>query len=89
MSVLVLRDTRMTDPGLAPVATLTNLRRLDLTANEALTDGCLEHLYGLDQLTELAIDVPKVTPEGLKRLRRKLPKLQVGRDPLSLIIVKQ
>ena len=64
---LNLAGSKVTDAGLAPVAQLTNLRRLRLEKT-AVTDAGLEHLKGLANLEYLNLYGTGVTDAGLVHL---------------------
>jgi hypothetical protein len=64
----------ITDDGLAALANLKNLKVLHLTGSP-ISDAGLVHLRGLKQLESLETKGTKITPEGLKKLRGTLPKL--------------
>jgi hypothetical protein len=62
------------DDGLAALAPLKQLKILHLS-NSPIGDAGLVHLQSLKRLESLDVEGTKVTPEGLKRLRAALPKL--------------
>ena len=64
---LNLAGTKVTDAGLAPVAGLTNLRRLHLEKT-GVTDAGLVHLKGLANLEYLNLYNTQVTDAGLANL---------------------
>jgi len=64
---LNLAGTKVTDAGLAPLANLTNLRRLHLEKT-AVTDAGLVHLKGLANLEYLNLYNTQVTDAGLANL---------------------
>lgn len=65
--VLNLRDTKITDAGLAEVGKLGQLRRLHLERT-AIGDAGLGHLANLQQLEYLNLYGTKVTDAGLAKL---------------------
>ena len=73
--LLVLSNLAITDSGLAPLATIKNLKVLHLSGSPISDEG-LAHLRGLKQLESLETAGTKVTPEGLTNLHKVLPKLK-------------
>ena len=68
---------RITDDGLAHLASLPRLHELDL-AGCPVTDRGLALLSGLRQLRSIALErCPRITPGGLKALQAALPECQV------------
>lgn len=65
---LKLEDSNITDDGLAAIAKLTHLTRLQL-ANTKITDAGLGHLRSLQQLQVLNLVGTAVTEKGLASLR--------------------
>jgi polyhydroxybutyrate depolymerase len=63
------------DEGVKQLARLESLEELTLQSPK-LTDAGLEHLAGLKNLRVLALS-GKFTPEGVVRLRERLPKTQI------------
>lgn len=55
---------------------LTGLRRLYVSFNERVGDGCLEHIAVLRRLTWLCMHQTGATESGLARLRAARPQLQ-------------
>ena len=68
---------KLNDAGLAPIAQMTNLVRLQLNRNPNITDGGLTHLRGLVELESLNLYDTGVTDAGLDQLTglKKLQKL--------------
>jgi uncharacterized membrane protein len=71
---LDLAGTKVTDPGLAPVATMQNLHRLRLDRT-SITDAGLRQLRGLRKLEYLNLYSTSITDAGLKTLAA-LPNLR-------------
>ncbi|MES2594374.1 MAG: c-type cytochrome domain-containing protein [Verrucomicrobiota bacterium] len=67
LTSLDLARTKVTDAGLAKVATMKNLTELHLE-NTAISDAGLEHLKGLASLEYLNLYNTKVTDKGLPTL---------------------
>lgn len=68
----------ITDAGLEPLLGLTGLRSLDLTGTK-VTDRGLERLARLTGLERLfLLDAPPVTPAGVQKLQKALPKLTIA-----------
>jgi hypothetical protein len=70
--------TEVHDDGLAPLAALRNLRRLEL-ASPYITDSGLRHLFAMTKLEELKVS-GLVTEEGIATLRRALPGCHISPD---------
>lgn len=68
LEVLELYRTGTTDLGLAHLASLTRLRRLDLSRNWDITDEGISHITGLGGLAELDLSGVTVTDFGLGHL---------------------
>jgi internalin A len=64
----VPKSSKVTDRGLAPLAGLTNLTELDLTA-PLITDAGLQHLAGLSRLENLELDGRRLTEDGFQVLK--------------------
>jgi cytochrome c5 len=62
-----LGRTKVTDAGLATLATAANLQRLRLE-NTAVTDAGLDHLKGLEKLEYLNLFNTQITDAGLEKL---------------------
>lgn len=77
---LHLEKTAITDAGLANVAGLTKLEYLNLYGT-GITDAGLEHLGGLPGLRKLYVWETKVTLDGVRKLRAKLPQVEVIGGP--------
>ncbi len=76
---LDLRDTNITNVGLAQLRTMTQLKRLYL-AGTYVNDEGLDHLFGLKQLVDLDLGGPHVTPNGVARLQAALPGCRIQAD---------
>jgi ankyrin repeat protein len=74
LRTLSLEDTDVTDAGLAALKTLKHLECLVLSGTR-ITNAGLVHLEGLAELRTMDCSKTKVDREGVKRLRRALPKL--------------
>ncbi len=48
-----------------------------LLSDTEITDAGLEHLAGMKSLSRLTINGTKVTPKGIDRLKKALPRLTV------------
>ncbi|MHC4200659.1 MAG: hypothetical protein ACYSU0_11760, partial [Planctomycetota bacterium] len=72
---LHLKDTRLTDEGLARLANFPNLEELVLEGNVRLSDGCIDHLLRLRNLRKLDLRGTQVTAAGIARLKG-LPRLE-------------
>jgi hypothetical protein len=76
LEVLHLRDTRISDAGVARLAGQSTLRVLNL-AGTAVGDRGLEHLEQMPGLTKLDLSGAAVSEAALQRLRRLLPDCQI------------
>jgi Leucine-rich repeat (LRR) protein len=65
---LTLKTTNITDEGLAHLAELTQLRRLDLRSNHRITDAGIVHLADLDRLEWLDVSELALTDVALSHL---------------------
>src|SRR5262245_26345105 len=65
LEYLDLQDTKVSDDGLANLASLPRLKRLRLKENDQLTNRCIRHLLRLEQLVDLGIHE---TEQGLQKL---------------------
>ena len=68
-----------TDAGLACLAGNTHLTSLTLTYLGKVTDAGLEHLKGCTGLRNLAVNITKVTPDGIAKLQQALPNCKITR----------
>lgn len=76
VSSLNLSHTQVADPDLAVLARMPNLRNLGLDGC-AITDVGLDHLSAAPRLVTLSIAGTDWSPEGVLRLRRAMPSLDV------------
>jgi len=76
LEVLHLDSTPITDAGLVHVGTLENLISLNLFGT-AITDAGLQHVAGLRNLHSLYLAETKVTAQGVARLQKDLPNVQI------------
>jgi hypothetical protein len=72
MADLVLRETQVTDSGLAHLKGLSNLSKLDLSFTH-VTDVGLTDQSALSKLSELNLCGTRVTPGRLKEIRDAFP----------------
>jgi beta-lactamase regulating signal transducer with metallopeptidase domain len=92
LNYLILRDARWVSPaGLAQVAKMTQLRRLELT-NAPFGDGPFAHLTALQSLEELTVEGSPLSQESLavaarlpnlRSLSLDLPNRTIGREALT------
>ena len=76
LEVLHLDSTPITDAALTHVGVLESLISLNLFGT-AITDAGLSHLGGLRNLQSLYLAETKASAEGVARLQRELPKVQI------------
>ena len=62
-------EDTLTDVGLVPLGTLTQLESLDVSSNDKLTDAGLAHLKGLIRLRMLDLDWNRLDGSGLAHLK--------------------
>lgn len=68
LQVLNLGHTVLTDKTLAPVARLSQLEQLEISANPGITDGAIPHIVALKNLKRLDIESTAITGKGLLKL---------------------
>ena len=73
---LSIRDTQVSDGGLAHIAGLRQLKELSL-GGAKITDAGLEHLNAMQQLEVLGLDDTSATDAGVKKLQKSLPRCAV------------
>jgi len=73
---LHLEQTKVTDKGLTHLKGLANLEYLNLYGTE-ITDRGLEDLAGLSKLKSLYLWQTKVTKDGVGKLKKALPNLEI------------
>lgn len=78
LSGLYMEDTRLTDIGLAHIAKIPTLRRLEVGASR-ITDHGLPALGASKQLISLTVNDTRVTYEGLFKLQQVLPTCQMSK----------
>lgn len=74
----LMNNPGITDEGLAHLKNLTQLEQLLLRNNSQITDAGLIHLENMQHLDILVLHGTKVTPAGVSRLQKKLPKARIG-----------
>jgi hypothetical protein len=74
---LYLFNNQISDGGLVHLKDLKLLDFLDLRRNAGITDAGLVHLEGLTKLENLYLMGTSVTPAGVAKLQRKLPKTKI------------
>jgi hypothetical protein len=85
LRTLSLRQTSLSDAGLAQIAKLKQLQTLELSSHgdkgSAITDTGLAHLATMKQLRHLHLGHANVTAKGIKRLQQALPDCVIDRKP--------
>lgn len=77
LDTLSILGTRITDEGLQELGKLKNLRNLELEEIK-ITDRGLNYLNQLTQLRRLNVRKTNVSVDGVAKLRKALPKCQIG-----------
>jgi Leucine Rich repeat len=70
---------QVSDDGLVQLRRLGKLAELELYDNPRITDAGLDHLRGMTSLRVLDLRATAVTDQGVDRLQRSLPNLQIRR----------
>ena len=73
---LLLKNSQITDAGLAAIGGIKNLEFLDLESTQ-VTDVGLEHLSSLTKLSYLSLAGTRVTAAALVDLRRARPNCMI------------
>lgn len=71
-----INDVGLSDVGLAALSDMQSLRRLDVS-DQGLSDAQLEYIMPLKNLTELVLNINKVTDKGVAKLVAALPNLKL------------
>ncbi len=74
----LLKDTQITDAGLAHLEGLTKLSGLFVSSTQ-VSDAGLAHLKRLTKLTSLGLRQTQVTDGGVNQLKQVLPSLSIDR----------
>lgn len=69
IEVSIVSNKKLTDEGLKKLASLQNLKRLNLFFNEQITDAGMEHLKGLTTIEELTLNNTGVSDAGIAELK--------------------
>lgn len=77
LEFLDLHGAQVTDAGLVHLKELTNLKRMLLSLNRGVTDAAVPHLAKLTKLRELHVADSKISPAGLRELKRALPNCRI------------
>jgi internalin A len=79
LEFLQLDGSNVTDRGFAHVANLKKLTILDMSlTGTKLTDSSIETLAGFQSLKSLNLDRSRMSPAGIERLKRALPKARIS-----------
>jgi len=86
---LVLRNCKITNAGLVSLKNLEHLRRMTIFQDhpdlKGLSDGAVDSLESLTNLTELRLVGDWVSEQGIDRLKKSLPKCVVSRNERRLL----
>jgi Leucine Rich repeat len=87
---LTLAGNLITDTGLAEIAQIKTLKKVDLEAT-GVSDAGLVHLEGMKNLEVVRLGATRVTKEGIAQLRMVRPdlKVELESDPIVEEAVKQ
>ncbi|EMO86271.1 hypothetical protein [Leptospira santarosai] len=74
---LTLGRTKITNKGIEYISKSKTVRILYLNEIATIDDGCILHLLKMKQLTTLELSGTDISEQGLKKLRKGLPKTGV------------
>ena len=74
---MYLAATNVTDAGLASLALLPRLEKLSLRNCAKISDRAIDRLKQFKSLKSIDLRDTSFTAEGIKRLRKLLPKVQL------------
>ena len=74
---LCLDETRISDEGMSNLKGLVQLEVLHLRSRLPVSDTSIPVIVRFEKLRELKVQGTKITPEGLERLKRKLPDCRI------------
>jgi len=77
LETLCLDETRVSDEGLENIRGLKALEVLHLRSRLPVSDRSIPLIIRFEKLRELKVAGTKITPEGLERLKRKLPDCRI------------
>ncbi|EKP13530.1 hypothetical protein [Leptospira borgpetersenii] len=74
---LYLERSKITNKGIEYISKSKTITRLHLDEIAGIDDGCIPHLLKMKQLTTLELSGTEISEQGLKKLRKGLPKAGV------------
>ncbi|MDI7158323.1 hypothetical protein QMM53_17620 [Leptospira santarosai] len=74
---LSLGRNKITNKGIEYISKSKTITKLSLNNVQGVDDGCIPHLLKMKQLTMLELSLTNITEQGLKKLRKGLPKAGV------------
>ncbi|EMP03560.1 hypothetical protein [Leptospira santarosai] len=74
---LSLGRNKITNKGIEYVSKSKTITKLFLNNIQEIDDGCIPHLLKMKQLTTLELSLTNISEQGLKKLRKGLPKTGV------------
>ena len=77
LETLYLDETRISDEGMSNLKGLVQLEVLHLRSRLPVSDTSIPVIIRFEKLRELKVEGTKITPEGLERLKRKLPDCRI------------
>lgn len=83
-------DNGVTDRDLEELRTMPNLKHLELSGNDRITDAGLVHLASIKSLQKLGLQGTDVTKAGLAQLEAELPNCYIhwdGRDQANPLLL--
>lgn len=78
--VVDLSTRSMNDENVALIAKLPDLQAVRMNYTD-VGDAGIEHLLGLEKLTEIGLQQTRVTPQGAQKLRQRFPQANIDYSP--------
>ncbi len=78
---LCVDDTKVTDKGVKPLEAFERLVMLHLATQGGITDACIDSLVKLPELREVKLEGTKVTEDGIARLKKANPQIELIGGP--------
>jgi Leucine-rich repeat (LRR) protein len=71
------QNTKLTAKGAAAIAKAKNIKELDLSGNDALSDDVIREFESMPNLEYLSLHSPSISIDAINRLRKALPNCKV------------